>query len=174
MFSQSLISKFGLVLASLAMVVGGLGCASTNLQNWVFSKPGLKYSIGSLGKGWRPIKVSENDVAFYHKTFVAIVQVNSTCRTDFEDASLATLTDHLFNGLTDRKIVHRANRTVDRRAALYTELFAKLDGVSIKASLLVLKKNECVFDFSYMARPWNYGRGIGDFYRLIYGFRVLP
>jgi hypothetical protein len=62
---------------------------------------------------------------------------------------------------------------IDNRDALYTELNANLDGVSIQAALLVLKKNECIYDFAYMTRPWNFGRGIGDFHRLIYGFRVL-
>lgn len=150
------------------------GCPRSGLKQGVFQKPGLRYAVGKLEGNWRQLDLSENDLAFYNSTFGAVIQANSTCRRDYEDASLGTLTSHLFNGLTARRVHHRERRTIDRRAALYTELTAKLDGVTVRAALLVVKKNECVFDFSYIARPWNFGSGLGQFYRFVYGFRVLP
>ncbi len=148
-------------------------CPGKHFQNWIFQKDGIRYKIGPLGEGWRRIEVEENDLAFYNDAFYAIIQVNSTCRRDYEDVSLKILTDHLLYGLTERKILLQEKRMIDRREALYTELSAKLDGVEIRAAILVLKKNECIFDFTYLTRPWNFGRGIGDFHRVIYGFKTL-
>jgi hypothetical protein len=149
------------------------GCPASGLHNNIFYKGNIKYKIGDLGEDWRPIEISENDIAYYNSSFSAIIQINSTCRSDYEDVSLSILLGHLLYGLTDRKVIREEKRMIDNRDALYTELNANLDGVSIQAALLVLKKNECIYDFAYMTRPWNFGRGIGDFHRLIYGFRVL-
>lgn len=151
-----------------------VGCSGNQLKNGVFKKGDLRYTVGSLPKTWRRISVAENDLAFFNPSFGSVIQANSTCRADYEDASLSTLTSHLFNGLTNRKITQQAERIVDRRAALYTELTARLDGVLVQTAILLLKKNECVFDFAYYARPHRFGSGVGDFHRFIYGFRVLP
>lgn len=162
------------VCLGVAMGLLLVGCPTSGLQQGVFVKGDLRYAVGVLPKSWSEIKVTENDMAYFHREYGAVIQANSTCRADYEDASLATLTSHLYNGLTDRKIITSQQRTVDKRAALYTELYARLDGVSIQVAILILKKNECVFDFAYFTRPSNFGAGIGDFHRFIFGFRVIP
>lgn len=171
---RSRFSSGGMFVLVFVLLLFTSGCPATGLKEGVFVKGELRYTVGSLSGGWREIKVTENDQAYFHRDYGAVIQANATCRADYEDASLATLTSHLFSGLTDRKVIVSQQRTVDKRAALYTELSARLDGVSIQIAILLLKKNECVFDFAYFTRPHNYGRGIGDFHRFIYGFRVLP
>ncbi len=161
------------IFASLLIVLSFLGCQKRGLHGWIFYKGYLRYKIGALDSSWRPIKLAENDIAFYNKTYAALIQVNSTCRKDYEDVSLKILTDHLFYGLQDRKLILQEKRRVARRAALYTEMEASLDGVRVKTAVLVLKKNECIYDFTYLTRPWNFSRGINSFHRVIYGFKVL-
>lgn len=161
----SLFSSLGLTLT---------GCSNNQLKDNVYKKGDLRYTVGQLNKRWRRINVAENDLAFFNPSFNTIIQANSTCRADYEDASLSTLTSHLFNGLTNRKVIKQDERIIDRRAALYTEMSARLDGVEVYLAILLLKKDECVFDFAYYARPSTFGSGIGDFHRFIFGFRVLP
>lgn len=158
-----------------AWLATSTGCNGNGLHDNVYTKFNgeLRYRIGAISKQWRFIKVTENDIAYYHPVFKSMIQVNSTCRKDYEDVSLSTLTDHVFYGLRERKIVIQQKRMIDRRAALYTEILAKLDGVAIKAAVVVLKKNTCAYDFTYISRPDNFGRGLGAYYRVINGFKVL-
>jgi hypothetical protein len=162
---------FGLALFCLGLS----GCPRKGLHRWIFHKynGSMQYSIGTLGREWRKVKVTENDIAFYNTIYSAIIQINSTCRKDYEDVSLPILRDHLLYGLTDRKIVEKQQRMLDRRAALLTRIKAKLDGVAVEASVMIMKKNSCIYDFAYISRPRHFGRGIGDFYRVIHGFKVL-
>jgi hypothetical protein len=155
--------------------LGLTGCPTNGLHQGIFYKYGgnLRYRIGPLRKTWRQIKVTENDLAFYHPQYKATIQINSTCRKDYEDASLSTLTDHIFIGLREKKILRQSKRLIDRRAALYTEIVAKLDGVRVTAATIVLKKNACIYDLTYIARPGNFGRGLGEFHRVVHGFKVL-
>lgn len=166
------IGSIGLVY----LLFGGLGgCVQNGLNNGVFYKYGgdLRYRIGAVGTQWRVIKITQNDIAYYNPVFKATINVNSTCRKDYEDVSLSTLTNHIFYELRERKIVRQSKRMLNHRAALYTEIVATLDGVSIRAAALVLKKNSCIYDFFYIARPHNFGRGLSDFYRMLNGFKVL-
>lgn len=163
------------VSAALMICLLLTGCPRTGLYRWVFHKYNgrMQYSIGGLGRDWRKVRVTENDIAFYNTVYSAIIQVNSTCRKDYEDVSLPILRDHLLYGLTDRKIVEKKQRMLDKRAALLTRIKAKLDGVAVEASVMIMKKNACIYDFAYISRPRHFGRGIGDFYRVIHGFKVL-
>ena len=149
-------------------------CSNSGLVGTVFKDREAHYRIGGLGNRWRQIRITENDVAFYNTDFSAAIQINATCRKDYEDVSLDILIDHLMYGLTHRKIRLKRRMMLDRRAAMYVELTAKLDGVPVRCAMYVLKKNACIYDFAYMVRPSNFGRGIGDFHRVVYGFKVLP
>lgn len=160
------------VAACLSLPFCMLGCPG-GLRGAVFYKGDIRYRIGEISKDWRQIAVSENDLAFYNQTYQALIQINSTCRRDYEDVSLQVLTDHVFYGLTDKKILLQEDRRIDRRGALYTEMTAKMDGQKVKAAVLVLKKNACIYDIAYITKPWDFGRGIGDYFRVIDGFRVL-
>ena len=177
---DSLEKKHSFFLTSVIFLLAGVffvfllpSCTRYGLHNWVYRDAEAHYEIGSLSSRWRRIEISENDIAFYNKDFAASIQVNATCRKDYEDTSLEILTSHVLYGLTERKIIKQRRRTIDRRDALYTEFSAKLDGVAVKAALLILKKNVCIYDFTYITRPWNFGRGIGDFHRVIYGFKAV-
>ena len=149
------------------------GCPPAGLKGWVFYKDDIRYRIGELDPHWRNIRISENDLAFQSTRYEAAIQINSTCRKDYEDVSLQILTDHVFHGLQDRKIVLQERRRLDDREALYTEITAKMDGKMFKAAIIVLKKNRCIYDLTYITQPWNFGRGVGDYYRVVSGFRVL-
>lgn len=161
-------------LGMLLLLSGLVGCPKKGLQNdWTYYEGDIRYKIGKLDSTWRKVKFEENDIAFYNGAFAAIIQINATCRRDYEDVSLKILTDQLLYGLTGRRIKLQEKRIFRRRSALYTELTASLDGVPVRAAMMVMKKDECIYDFTYLARPHNYTRGIGSYHRVLQGFRVL-
>lgn len=167
------VKRWGVLFGLTMLLCGAWGCPNSGLVGSVYHKGDIRYRVGEVESGWRVVRVTENDIAYQHDKYNAIIQINSTCRQDYEDVPLRILTDHLFYGLTHRKVLVQERRRIDARDALYTELTARMDGRPVKAAMLVLKKNRCIYDMSYITVPWNFGLGVGDFYRIIDGFRVL-
>lgn len=148
------------------------GCRhAPTFENHVLTKPGVRYSLGVLPPGWARVKVSDNDVAWYTQETGYALSVNSTCRT-YEDAPLDVLTRHLLMGFTERQPVDAQTVVVDEREALRSRYRAKLDGVPVELLFLVLKKDDCVYDFTYVAPLGHFGDRVDDFDALVRGFHA--
>jgi len=99
-----------------------------------------------------------------------VIAINATC-TGHEDPQLEVLTNHLVIGFTDREWVSKKKFQLDGRDALRSLVRAKLDGVSISLDLVVLKKNGCVHDFSYVSPAGQEAAHQAEFDALVAGFR---
>jgi hypothetical protein len=81
------------------------------------------------------------------------------------------LTNHLVIGFTDREWVSKTPFKLDDRDALRSKVNAKLDGVPTSLDLVVLKKNGCVHDFTYVSPRGAEGAYAKEFEALVQGFR---
>jgi hypothetical protein len=141
-------------MRSVAVGVGVLlslsGCSAGLRAGW-FAKDGLRYRVAAPPEGeWRPVAFAENDLAWASRRSGHLVAVNATCR-DHGDPSLEVLTGHLLIGFQERALVERQPLTLDGRAALKSRYTVSLDGVPAEVEVVVLKKNGCVHDFTYVA-----------------------
>jgi hypothetical protein len=109
-------------------------------------------------------------VGFYNRDLGAVLEANATCRDDAEAAPLSALTRQLLIGYTERSIHSEETIALAGREALRTRLDAKLDGVPVSLDLVVLRRNGCIYDFSYAAAPERFAAGKGDFDRFFGGF----
>jgi hypothetical protein len=155
----------------LALLTAGTGCARLRYENQVLTKPGVRYRIGELPSGWRRVALSDNDLAFSWDTTGHALAVNSTCE-GHDDPSLEVLTRHLLMGFTEQEEVSRETVMLDGREALRSRYQAKMDGVPVELLLLVLKKDNCVFDFSYVAPRGQFEAHEVDFDSLVGGFHA--
>src|SRR5256885_14977945 len=113
-----------------------LGCTShRQFSQGVFAKDGVRYRVGELSRGWRPLDVESNDVAYISSDSPHSLAVNATCVPD-GDAPLEVLTQHLLMGFTDRELVEEKRASMDGRDSLRSRYRAKLDDVPV-AMLLV-------------------------------------
>ncbi|MBN1653626.1 MAG: hypothetical protein JXA30_07600 [Deltaproteobacteria bacterium] len=121
---------------------------------------------------WERVFVGDqNDLAWRHPEFNAIIQVNASCSPSM-DIPLRALTNHLLIGFTEREIQEQKLLPMAGREALRTHLTAKLDGVPREMVFDVLKKDGCVYDFSLIAPPdARFSRALKDYLSLIAGFR---
>jgi hypothetical protein len=55
---------------------------------------------------------------------------------------------------------------------MHTVLDAKLDGVRMSYDIYVLKKDQCVYDFVYVAEPSRFEQGAPAFEQFVSGFRT--
>jgi len=131
---------------------------------------GICYRTGQLGPGWRVVHAEGAAIGWFHQGRASIVESNATCRDDAEATPLASLTDHMLVGYTDRHVRAQEDVILDGRGALHTVVAARLDGVPVILDLYVLKRNGCIFDLSYAAPPARFTDGRPDFARFVDGF----
>jgi len=145
-------------------------CSGHHYRDGVVKKGDLEYRIAPLGPGWKFVSLSENDAAFYSPATGHSIAVNSTCH-GHQDAPLEVLTQHLLMGFTERVKVEQVKEPMAQREALRSHYTAKLDGVPVELLLVVLKKDNCVYDFTYVSPLGGLAEKGPDFDRVVQSFR---
>lgn len=155
----------------LLLACSSAGCGGASFQGNVYRDGTMRYRVGELGSGWERLDVGgQNDLAWRNAAIGAIVQMNATCRPR-SDVPLTALTNHLLIGFTDRDIREQALFPLDGREALRTHLLARLDGVQRELLFVVMKKDDCVYDFALVAPPGApFERARPSFEALVTGF----
>jgi hypothetical protein len=154
---------------ALVVVLALVGCAGS-LRDGVFRKDLIAYRVRAPeAPVFQPVSFADNDLAWAAMGSSHLLAVNAVCR-GHDDAPLEVLTRHLLFGLTERERLAQALEVVDGREALRSVWRAKLDGVPVELELVVLKKNGCVHDFTYVSPPG--GRAVHEaaFAALVAGF----
>ncbi len=147
------------------------GCRRVSFEDSVFSKKDVSYSVGELPGHWHRVYVQDSDLAFSETGTGRAFSINSTCE-GHDDPPLPVLTRHLLMGFTERQEQAQRIIVLDGREALRSRYIAKLDGVPVELELVVLKKDGCVFDFTYVAPPGEVEPRMADFDTLLAGFRA--
>jgi len=149
----------------------GLTACSGGLKGELFQKKGVSYRVVAPSEaGWKRIALSDNDLAWAAKGSPHVLSMNAVCE-GHDDAPLEVLTRHLLFGFTEREEKSAQREMIDGREALHTVWAAKLDGVPVELELVVLKKDGCVHDFTYVSPPGERGVHQQAFDALVAGFR---
>jgi hypothetical protein len=164
-------SLFGGLEATLVALLLA-GCASSGFEGGVYHDDDVRFRVGPVPSSWRRLEVDDSRLAFRDDSANATVAVNGRCGLDGDDVPLASLTQHLFLQFTDRTPISQSKVNLDGREALRTELSAALDGVKKNYLVYVLKKNGCVYDFTYIAADSAPGSR-ADFERFVQGFAAI-
>lgn len=141
-------------------------------------KPGMVltekgfYNVGILKKPWQRMHVAfYRVISFYQKGLKSTIETDAFCDGAYDDASLKVLTTHLQMALDSKKTISEKNLMLDNRGALRTVVEGKVDGVPITLDTVVIKKNDCVFDFSLISKPDEYNLVVSDFETFFNGFK---
>jgi hypothetical protein len=158
-------------VAALASLTAG--CGAANFDGSVYHGEGFAFRVPPAPEGWKRIEISHAALA-YRDEGGGTIAVDTRCHEDGGDVPLASLTQHLFLGFTDREILEQTVVPFDGREAMHTRLSAKLDGVPTKFDVWVMKKDDCVHDLYYLAAPAHFDRGVAAFERFVQGFATVP
>ena len=146
---------------------------SGSLNGQVFQTDDTSYRIGTLPSTWKKNKVEGGDLAFTNSTINATLTVNSTCNEKKKNYSLRALSESLLIGIKGKEAVERQEMTVDGLQALRTIYTGRLNNVPIKIATVVLKKDICIYDFTYASSLQNFDLGIVDFNNFVSQFKAL-
>ncbi|HKO47888.1 MAG TPA: hypothetical protein VJV79_09200 [Polyangiaceae bacterium] len=147
-------------------------CASSGFEGGVYRDGDVHFRVGPIPNSWRRLDVEDARLAFRDDSANATVAVNGRCGLDGDDVPLTSLTQHLFLQFSERQPIAQTKLSLDGREALRTEIIAALDGVKKQYLVYVLKKNNCVYDFMYIAEGSAPGSR-ADFERFVQGFAAL-
>ncbi|WP_371877538.1 hypothetical protein [Pyxidicoccus parkwayensis] len=153
----------------LGVVAPLVGCHRVSFEDSVLTKPAVRYRVGKLPEAWHRVWLEGNDLAFAEEGTGRAISVNATCE-GHDDPPLPVLTRHLLAGFTERQELSSQLVPMAEREALRSRYLAKMDGVPVQLELVVLKKDNCVFDFSYVAPPGMADARMADFDTVLAGF----
>jgi hypothetical protein len=154
------------------LAIAGCG-SSTSFEAGVYRDAHVAFRVDPVPAGWRSIRVSDADLVFRDAAHEASILVNGRCIPEDGDAPLASLTEHLLMGTTEREFILEETIPLDSREARHTVLNAKLDGVVMGYDIFVMKKNGCVYDLVYVGDPGAMQSGAPTFESFAKGFRTL-
>jgi len=155
----------------LCMALVAVGCASNQFDGQVFRHGDVAFRVGPVPDHWRQVSVDDSTLAFRDDRAGATIAVEGRCGKDAEDVPLKSLTQHLFLQFTDRKTLREDLVSLDGREALVTEMEARLDGVDKHFVVVVLKKDNCVYDMMRIAASG--GTASDDFEAFYQGFATV-
>ena len=159
---------------ALALLALSLACGSApSFRRGVYRDEELTFRVGSLPPPWRRVQVAGSDLAFHNDEVSGVVAVNAECNRE-KDPPLRQLLMQLVIGFTAREHVVEELIPLDGREALHGIVRARIDGVPMMLDLYVLKKDECLYDFSYAAPPSTFERGRAEYEAFVQGFHVAP
>ena len=130
----------------------------------------MAFRVGPIPSTWRRIEADHTLLAFRDDQRGMTIALNGRCGKDGDDVPLESLTHHLFLQFRAREILSQERQKLDGRDALRTEMVAELDGVPKRFTVLVLKKDGCVYDFLRIGASETGG---DDFDRFVQGFATL-
>lgn len=156
--------------SAFALTLLVAGCHG-GFRDGVFVKDGVRYEVRQPSDQWRQVSLAGNDLAFVSNDSGHSIAVNSTCE-DYGDPPLSVLVRHLLIGFTDRVQVSQVPGTLDGRESLTAHYTAKLDGVPVELLMVVMKKDGCVFDFTYVAPAGRFDEKRAAFDQLLAHFKA--
>ncbi len=162
-------SALWFVLGLSGLTLGA--CGGPRFDGRVYESSSLSFQVDGVPPGWREIEASHGLVSFRDDARSATIAVSGRCGQDGDDVPLTSLTQHLFLQFTERTVLSQRELQLDGRAALRSEVEAKLDGVAKRFVVYVLKKNGCVYDFVHISSPG--AEASPEFERFVAGFRAL-
>ena len=122
------------------------------------------YQVGLLSQDWVKEKLGRYKALYlYNAKAKASIESEAYCDASFDDASLKTLTTHLHFDLKNKKVISEKELKLDARSALHTLAEGSVDGSPFILETVVIKKDNCLFDFALVVPPLYYDLAKKDF-----------
>lgn len=158
------------LLCFLALFAGcfGRGLRDDGLYVGKYSE----YRVGHPEKPWRKISIRDGgDISYLNSELGATLLVSSFCK-GVKDSPLTALTQDLLIGMTDQRLVAQRTEKISEREGLISEMTAKIDGVLQSFKMMVVKKDNCVYDIVLSSDPETFDSAKPAFDAVLGGFYI--
>ena len=150
----------------------------TSLLLWWLTACGPKkdyvpYTIRRPEGGWRAVQEGGADYAWYNRSLSAVIYVDSSCNKKFEDRELRDSIQSLTQGVSNGGPVSAADIELDSRIGRLEIHRGALDGINVQLGVASVSKNECLYDFVYIAPPSEFDNGLNAFLDFLKTFETV-
>lgn len=128
-------------------------------------------SLEAPNADFEKIKTEGADVTWLNKKNGNSISYYSECNLS-NDISLQSIQNESFSALSEVNVTTTQNASFNERESLQTEAEASIDGVPIKISLLIFKKNGCNYTLTYAGRKEKFAQNQSEFKKFVKEFRV--
>lgn len=112
---------------------------------------GGRFAIGKLPSPWKERRIRERAVLFENPNDHSTITVSAWCKGAVDDVSQDVLSHSLIRALKAAKILEKKEIPLGGRQAIMARFTGELDHAPVYLKTYVLKMNQCVFDFYYVA-----------------------
>lgn len=136
----------------------------------VFIRQKKYYRVGQLPDNWHRFKSHARTISFYNRELKASISTDAYCGKTVGDRTLASLSGEVITAMESRHIETETDFMLGGRGALRQQITGKVDGVPANVDLVIVRKNNCVFDF-YSVVPADVATDVkADFETFFNGF----
>jgi len=146
-------------------------CSGVKVKQDEVNTERTRYRFGDPGPDWRRVSLNEVDVAWVRDASGHTLSASSMC-TDYRDVPLGALRRQQLVGFTQAERVEEREEMLDGRGALFSRWKARLDGVPVELGLWTVKKDGCIYDFTYSSPAGAYEEQASALGRIVQGFHT--
>ena len=121
------------------------------------------YHVDAPSSHWVELPPNSADRAWRNAKQESLIYVKSNCGQYFEDRLLKDSLLSLTRGLPIKNTVLLEELRIANRKALLQIVDSEIDGVNFRLAMVVVSKNNCLYDFLYIAPPQYFPEGIAHF-----------
>jgi len=111
----------------------------------------------------------KTDRAFQSQSSTSIISINTACRRYQDDtpSSLKTLTGELLLGISSIQLMQEKLITIAKNDALQTTFRGVMEKREVKAQIVVLQKNRCIYDLMFISKPETFDKDLSVFEKFV-------
>ncbi|MGE0617058.1 MAG: hypothetical protein AB7P04_15615 [Bacteriovoracia bacterium] len=161
--------RFAVAAAAIALGALSSGCSVLIGNVKPVAEHADGYTVAELPKqdaNWAPIEQDPgapsdpqvSDYAYQSKRTASIISLTTNCRKRNVDEpkNLQELTNLLYMGVANITDRNEKNLTIRGTPALETTLRGNLNNQDMMFRTVVMRRDTCIFDFMYIARPKHF------------------
>ena len=137
-------------------------------------KIGTTYQLSEPSFHWQPIPQNAADYAWRNPKQYATIYVKANCGSYFEDRSLEDSILSLTRGLYVSEPITQESIRISNRKGVFQVMDSELDGIPLRLGMLVVSKNNCLYDFLLIAPKKFFADSIADFLNTAQSLNTNP
>lgn len=121
------------------------------------------YHVDPPSYVWQEIPETPADHAWRNPKLRSTIYVKANCGSYFEDRELKDSILSLTRGLEISSPITQEEMRIANRKALFQVMDSDVDGVPVRLGMLVISKNNCLYDFLFISPKRYFADGVPDF-----------
>ena len=139
-----------------------IGCTPLQIKGEVFSPAHKEYAAKMPGNEWSPLAAGEEDLVLWNKRRHATIAFIAS-NVESKRPSPEILSEQLFLGIKNKKIISRELVVVDGHSAVGTVLTGEIDNSPFEIASYIVRIGNRVYDFVCWAPLDLFDGALSDF-----------